>query len=62
MSKELINKLSKLKMAERCLRRTLDMKSFTTDGKARIFNQILQIEKEIDLIKFKIRLEKEMKK
>lgn len=62
MSKELIDKLSKLKMAEANLRRTLDTKSFSSKGKSKIFNELDNIKKEIQLVKFKLKIEKELKK
>ena len=60
MSKELIDKLSKLKMSENSLKRTLDTKNFSKE-KSKIFDQLQEIKKEIELIKFKLRLEKEIK-
>ena len=62
MSKELIDKLSKLKLAEANLKRTLDTKSFSHKGKSKIFNELDNIKKEIELVKFKLKLEKELKK
>lgn len=62
MSKELIDRLSKLKMAEANLRRTLDTKSFSSKGKSKIFKELDGIKKEIELVKFKLKLEKELKK
>lgn len=60
MSKELIDKLSKLKLEETSLKRILDTKSFASKGKPRIFQRLQEVKKEIDLVKFKLRMEKEL--
>ena len=62
MSKELIEKLSKLKMTEASLKRSLDSKSFSSKGKSKIFKELEGIKNEIELVKFKLKIEKEMKK
>lgn len=62
MSKDLIEKLSNLKMAERLLRRTLDTTCYTTEKKMKIFKQLEDVQEQIKLIKFKLRLEKEINK
>ena len=62
MSKDLITKLSNLKLKESSLKRCLDKNSFNSKGKARVFEELEKVENEIKLTKFKLRLEKEMKK
>lgn len=59
---ELIDKLSKLKLEENCLKRNLDMNYLDLELRTKIFKRIKENKKEIELVKFKIRLEKEMKK
>ena len=62
MSKDLITKLSNLKLKESSLKRCLDKNCFNSKGKARLFEELEKVENEIKLTKFKLRLEKEMKK
>lgn len=62
MSKDLITKLSNLKLKESSLKRCLDKNCFNSRGKARVFKELEKVENEIKLTKFKLRLEKEMKK
>lgn len=62
MNNELIDKLSKLKLEESCLKRNLDMNYLDLELRTKIFKRIKENKKEIELVKFKIRLEKEMKK
>lgn len=59
---ELIERLSILKLQEKNLLRVLDRVYNDLDKRTRVFNQIKEIKKEIESIKFKIRLEREMKK
>ena len=59
---ELIDKLSKLKLEETCLKRNLDMNYLDEEMRTKIFKRIKENKKEIELVKFKIKLEKEMKK
>lgn len=62
MSKDLITQLSNLKLKESSLKRCLDKNCFNSKGKARVFKELEKVENEIKLTKFKLRLEKEMKK
>lgn len=62
MSKELIDKLSNLKMTERLLRRALDTKCYSRENKNKVFNELQKTIKEIELVKFKLKMEKELKK
>ena len=61
MGKDLISELSKLKMAEATIKRALDT-SFSRVEKKKIFIELQKIQKEIELVKFKIQLEKEINK
>lgn len=61
MSKELIDKLSKLKLTEATLKRALDT-SFTRKDKQNIFQEMEKIKKEIEITKFKLKMEKELSK
>jgi len=61
MSKELIDRLSKLKLIEGALKRSLDTKNFS-NNKSKIFDELEKTKKEIELIKFKLKMEKELKK
>ena len=61
MSKELIDKLSKLKLTEATLKRALD-KNFIKEDKQKIFKELEEIKKEIELTKFKLKIEKELGK
>lgn len=61
MSKELIDKLSKLKLTEATLKRALD-KNFVKEDKQKIFKELKEIKKEIELTKFKLKMEKELSK
>lgn len=59
---ELIEKLSKLRLEENCLKRNLDVNYLDSELRTKLFKRIKENKKEIQLVKFKIRLEKEMKK
>jgi len=59
---ELIEKLSNLKLEENNLKRCLDTSYFDYEKRTELFNRIKGIKKEIQQIKFKIRLEKELRK
>lgn len=59
---ELIEKLSKLRLEENCLKRNLDINYLDEEIRTKIFKRIKENKNEIELVKFKIRLEKEMKK
>ena len=61
MSKELIDRLSKLKLTEATLKRALDT-SFARKDKQKIFQEMEKIKKEIEMTKFKLKMEKELKK
>ena len=60
MSKNLIEELSNLKIQESTLLRYLDTRDVNKRKKA--FDDLKEIRKQINLVKFKIKLEKEMRK
>lgn len=60
MSKELIDKLSNLKLARNSLKRLLDTKSFSPKTKTKVFSELEKVNQEIELVKFKLKLEKEL--
>jgi len=57
---ELIDKLSRLKLEEISLKRSLDIYYRDEKARTRVFNKIKKIKKEIAQINFKLSLEKEM--
>jgi len=57
---ELISKLSKLKMEETSLKRSLDVYYMDDKARTRAFNKIKKIKREIDKLNFKLRIEKEI--
>lgn len=59
---ELIEQLSNLEMQKKSLLRELDKIYNNLDKRTKTFNKIKQIIKDIEQVKFKIRLEKEMNK
>lgn len=59
---ELIEQLSNLEIQKRTLLRELDKIYNNFDKRTKTFNKIKQIIKDIEQVKFKIRLEKEMNK
>ena len=61
MNDKLIDELSRLKLEETSLKRCLDRAFYDYDKRTELFNRIKEIKKEIEQIKFKLRLEKEMK-
>lgn len=62
MSKELIDRLSKLKLTEATLKRALDTNSYARKDRQKIFDEMEKIKKEIEMTKFKLKIEKELNK
>ena len=62
MNNDLIEKISNLELEKKSLIRCLDTSYFDYEKRTELFNRIKEIKKEIQQIKFKIRLEKELKK
>ena len=61
MSNELISKLSKLNLEKNSLKRNIEINYKNTKIKAELFDRLKVVNKEIEKVKFKLRLEKEMK-
>ena len=62
MSNELISKLSKLKLERGCIKRNIDTNYKHPKIKTELFERLKEVDKEIEKVKFKLKLEKEMKK
>lgn len=58
---DLIEQLSLLTMEEKCLKRNLDKYYNDVDERRKMFNKLRENKKKVEQIKFKIRLEREMK-
>ena len=58
---ELIEQLSLLAMEEKCLKRNLDKYYNDTNERRKMFNKLRENKKKVEQIKFKIRLERQMK-
>ena len=58
---ELIEKLSNLKLEERCLKRSLDVYYMDAKRRNKAFNRLKEISNEIEQIKFKLNLERKIK-
>ena len=58
---DLIGQLSLLTMEEKCLKRNLDKYYNDVDERRKMFNKLRENKKKVEQIKFKIRLEREMK-
>lgn len=61
MNNSLISQLSKLKLQKSCIKRNLDRNYYDAKIREKMFNELKEVNKEIDRIKFKIMLEKEKK-
>lgn len=59
---KLIERLSNLQLQEKALLRVLDKVYNDIEARTKTFNQIKKVKREISSVKFKIRLEKELKK
>lgn len=59
---DLIEKLSNLEMQKKSILRELDRVYNNFELRTKRFNEVKEIKKEIEQIKFKIRLEKELRK
>ena len=59
MNDTLIDKLSRLKMEEASLKRALD-KNLTVEMRTRTFNRLKEVLKEKEMVKFKLKVRKEM--
>lgn len=61
MNDTLIDKLTKLELEEKCIKRNLDRYYRNENDRSRLFYRLKDIKKEKEQIKFKLRLKKEMK-
>ena len=61
MSNELITKLSNLKMEKNYIKRAIDTNYNKLNIRIELFERLKEIDKEIEKVKFKLKLEKEMK-
>lgn len=62
MENKLIEELTKLRIKEKAYKRFLDLKYYDNEQRSKFFNELKEIKKDIRKIKFKIRLEKELKR
>lgn len=62
MNNELINQLSKLTLEEKALKRNLNRNYYNIKTRNKLFNELDSVNKEINRVKFKIRLEREKNK
>ena len=61
MNDKLIEQLSKLELEEKTVKRGLDRYYRDYNSRSRLFNRLQKIKKEKEQIKFKLRLERELK-
>lgn len=61
MNDKYIEELSKLRLEETHLKRCLDVKYYNKEQRKKFFERIKEIKKEKEKLKFKIRLQKEVK-
>ncbi len=62
MNNDLIEKLSLLELEKKYLKRELDNKWYDRKEKQKLFDRINDVNKEIEYVKFKLELERKMKK
>ena len=62
MSKELLVTLNQLEKKRTTLKRSLDIYYFNKTARNNIFEQIKEVEEQIDKINFKLKIEKEIEK
>lgn len=62
MNNKKIDELSNLLMEEKYLKRNLDLNYYKKNDRDKYFMRLKEVKKEIEKIKFKIRLEKQIKK
>ena len=60
MNDKLIDQLSKLKLEETSIKRNLDRYYRDENTRTRLFYRLKEIQKEIKVVEFKLRIEKEM--
>lgn len=62
MSDKLIDKLAMLDLQEKQAKRLLDYYYYDIEKRNKFYKQLKEVKKEIDYVKFKLQLEREMKK
>lgn len=62
MNDKLIDELARLKLEKNSLIRGLDTNYYDYEKRTKLFNRIKEVKKEIAQVKFRIRLEKELRK
>lgn len=62
MNNKNIDELSNLLMEEKSLKRILDLNYYNKEARDKHFSRLLEVQKEIRKVKFKIKLEKQIKK
>lgn len=60
--KELIEELSDLTLKEKALKRALDVTYYNNDKRIKNFKELKQIKEQIKVVKYKLRLLKELEK
>lgn len=58
MSNNLITQLSQLKLEKSCIKRNIDRNYYNAELRTKLFTDLKEVEKEIERVKFKIRLER----
>ena len=61
MNDRLIDKLSNLELEEKSIRRGLDRYYMDDKARTRMFNRLKDLKKEKEQVKFKLRLERELR-
>lgn len=60
--KELIEELSDLTLKEKALKRALDVTYYNNDKRIKNFKELKQVKEQIKVVKYKLRLLKELEK
>lgn len=61
MKDDLLGKLTILSLEEKTIRRNLDSKCFNRWQRKKLFQKLEEVQKEIKKVKFKLRMERELK-
>ena len=62
MNNKLIDELTLLNLKEKNLKRVLDVYFYDPQKRTNAFNELKQVKKDIEKIKFKLKIERKMKK